>query len=79
MTYSLNFILTLLIFSSAFSDDFTSQKETLQKTFPDRTISRVSQSPIPGLLEVTVGADIYYASLDGRYFLQAEIFDLGSL
>ena len=59
-----------------YAADYSKQQAALQAALPDLAIKKVSESPIPGLLQVTVGADIYYASADGRYFVQAEIFDL---
>jgi thiol:disulfide interchange protein DsbC len=63
---------------SSFAADYSVQKEKLQTALPDFVITSVGESPIPGLLEVAVGADVYYASPDGNYFVQAEIFDLNT-
>jgi thiol:disulfide interchange protein DsbC len=36
----------------------------------------ISPSPIPGLYEVVAGAQIMYVSIDGRYLLQGDLYDL---
>ena len=59
-------------------DDYSVQLKALQEALPELKISSVTESPIPGLLEVYVGADIYYTSRDGRFFIQGEIFDIKS-
>jgi thiol:disulfide interchange protein DsbC len=38
----------------------------------------IQPSPIPGLYEVRSGAEIGYVSVDGRYYLDGDIFDMGS-
>jgi thiol:disulfide interchange protein DsbC len=58
------------------AQDYSAQREQLQDAFPDLEIGAIAESAIPGLLEFKVGADVFYASADGRYFVQAEIFDL---
>lgn len=44
--------------------------------FPDVKSEQIKPSPVPGLLEVRVGARIAYVSGDGRFLVQGEIIDL---
>ncbi len=60
------------------ADDYADQMKLLRDALPELEISSVTEGPVPGLLEIAAGADIYYASRDGKYFIQAEIFDLES-
>lgn len=39
-------------------------------------ISTIEPSPVPGLLQVTTERGLFYSSVDGKYFLQARIFNL---
>jgi thiol:disulfide interchange protein DsbC len=50
----------------------------VQALFPGVEVTDIRPSPIDGVLEVSVGADIYYLSEDGKYFLQGEIMDLST-
>lgn len=50
-------------------------KEALAKVIkgsPDE----INATPIPGLYEATFGAQVFYLSEDGRYFMSGEMFDL---
>jgi thiol:disulfide interchange protein DsbC len=38
--------------------------------------SDISDSPVPGVYEVAVGANVAYVTSDGRYLLQGELYDL---
>ncbi len=48
----------------------------VQEVLPGVEVTSVTPAAISGLLEVAVGADIYYISQDGRYFMQGEMMDL---
>jgi thiol:disulfide interchange protein DsbC len=50
----------------------------LANALPGITISGIKPSPVEGLLEVSVGTDIFYVSSDGKYFLQAEMLELAT-
>ena len=52
----------------------------LRKTLAERIpslpkIDEVSKSPIPGLVEIRIGTDIYYADEKGDYIVQGSIID----
>jgi len=38
----------------------------------------VEPSPVPGLYEVRSGAEVGYVSVDGRYYIDGDIFDMAS-
>ena len=52
-------------------------KAALQKQLgPNAQIKSLSQSMIPGLLEVVVNNSIFYTDLQGKYLLQGEMIEL---
>lgn len=48
----------------------------LTAAVPDADIRSISESGLPGLYEVVVGANVVYISEDGRYFVQGDLIDL---
>lgn len=50
-------------------------KNLLQKQAPGAAISNVKESPIKGLYEVTVGANVVYMDGDARYMLDGDLVD----
>lgn len=50
-------------------------KKALAEYMPGDKIDSIKPSEVPGLYEVTVGASIFYASEDGKYLLQGQLFD----
>jgi len=48
----------------------------VEDILPGAEVTSVVPAPIEGLLEIAVGADIFYVSRDGKYFFQGEIMDL---
>jgi thiol:disulfide interchange protein DsbC len=50
----------------------------LQAALGGATPDSVADSSLPGLYEVTIGAQILYLSQDGRYVIQGDIVDLTS-
>lgn len=51
----------------------------LQVLLPDAEISSISETPIPGLYELIVGASITYMSADGRYAFNGSLIDIDEL
>ncbi len=79
MYFKLLTILVALTFSmnphaQAGSDEAI--KEAMKELFQDIEIDRIEQSQIPGLYLVTVGAEIFYVSGDGKYLLRGDLIDL---
>lgn len=66
----------MLIFSSVALADAASVASGLSKSIPNITKDSISKSPIKGLYQVNVGAQIVYASEDGRYLIQGQMVDL---
>jgi thiol:disulfide interchange protein DsbC len=53
-------------------------RQALTKSMPSVKVESVKPSQIKGLYEVVVGADIFYASEDGKYLLQGRLIDIES-
>jgi thiol:disulfide interchange protein DsbC len=70
----------LLVATSAFSADngIETLKKALAKHLPGTEINQVSESPIPGLYEVIVGAQVVYMDQNARYMLDGNLIDLSS-
>ncbi len=56
--------------------DKNALKKILTERMPSLKIEEINPSPIKGVYEVMAGANIYYVSEDGRYFIQGRMFDL---
>lgn len=50
--------------------------QMLKTVAPDVSLDDLRPSPIPGLYEATIGAQVLYFSADGRYMFQGELVDL---
>ncbi|MGI9308485.1 MAG: DsbC family protein [Gammaproteobacteria bacterium] len=52
--------------------------EQLLVLFPDLGLQAedISDSPVPGMLQVKVGSQLVYVSEDGRYMFQGDVYDL---
>ncbi len=71
-------ILALMAFSianSSVSADEAAIKKALTTFMPQGQVDSVKPSEIKGLFEVMMGANIFYASEDGKYLLQGQLFD----
>ncbi|WNB74123.1 bifunctional protein-disulfide isomerase/oxidoreductase DsbC [Methylomonas koyamae] len=51
-------------------------KKALSEFMPEGKIDAVKPSEIQGLYEVTMGGNIFYASEDGKYLVQGQLFDV---
>ena len=58
--------------------DEATVKQALAKSMPSMKIDSVIPSEIKGLYEVTVGANIFYVSDDGKYLLQGRLVDVAA-
>jgi thiol:disulfide interchange protein DsbC len=66
---------TLLLCASALAQEATIRKN-LEQRLPDLPkIDEISKSPIPGLYEVRVGTEIFYADEHGNHLIQGSIVD----
>ncbi len=66
--------LTAFMFNAAFADE-VAIKKALGEFMPGGQVDSVKPSEINGLFEVSMGGSIFYASEDGRYLLQGQLFD----
>ncbi|MGD8384908.1 MAG: thioredoxin fold domain-containing protein [Lysobacterales bacterium] len=53
-------------------------EDKIRSLAPGAKTIAVSETPIPGILQVQVNSDIVYVSADGHYLLQGQIMDLDS-
>lgn len=58
---------------SALAEELT--KEQLASQLNGVEVSNISESPVPGIYEVTVGANVAYVTTDGRYIIRGDIYD----
>ncbi|NIP71726.1 MAG: DsbC family protein [Gammaproteobacteria bacterium] len=56
--------------------EYAELEKTLRARVPQMSPDHIGPSPIPGLLEVRYGAQLYYATLDGRFLIDGSIYDL---
>lgn len=68
-----------LVFSYGVSADtatINKLKQSLEKNLPHVTVDKISESPVAGMYEVTVGSQVVYMSADARYMIQGDLYDL---
>lgn len=68
----------LLGMQAAFADnaDIVQVKKALESVAPGARADSITATPLPGLYEVVVGAEIVYISKDGHYMLQGDLVDV---
>jgi thiol:disulfide interchange protein DsbC len=75
---TLTFILlasaALLMSNTGFADE-AAIKKALGEFMPGSSVDSIKASEVKGLYEVVTGGNIFYASEDGRYLLQGQLFD----
>ena len=78
MTLRILLLAALLVtpFTAAADDDDHAVREALAAKLPGVSADDLRASPVPGLYEVMVGAQIVYVSADGRYLLNGSMIDL---
>ena len=64
--------------SWARADDVDTVTKVVQRMLPGMTPDRVVESPVPGLYEVSFGADVLYVTKDGGYALQGDLINLAN-
>lgn len=65
----------LILAGNSFADE-AAVKKALTEFMPGVEIDSIKSSEIRGLYEITAGGNIFYASEDGRYLLQGQLFDV---
>ena len=66
-----------LILPTANADE-NAIRQAMAKSMPSVKIDSVKPSEVKGLYEVTVGANIFYVSDDGKYLLQGRLVDVAA-
>jgi len=56
--------------------DETTIRQSIAKSMPSIKVDSVKSSVIKGLYELTIGANLYYVSEDGKYLLQGHLIDI---
>ena len=51
-------------------------RQSVSELLGGREVSSVSPSPVPGLYEVMVGAELFYVTGDGKYLLAGKLYDI---
>jgi len=76
-------LLFLMIFSllttitvSAEPGDVEKLKQALAKSMPGVKPTKISETPVSGLFEVVVGSQVVYMSVDARYMIEGDLYDL---
>lgn len=55
--------------------DTEAVRAALREALPGVTVTAVEQSKVPGLFEVVVGPNLFYATADGHYLFQGSVLD----
>ena len=73
-------VAALLMVVAAFpvmaQDDYAVVEQRIRELAPGADSIAVSETPIDGVLQVQIGGEIVYTSIDGRYLIQGRIVDL---
>jgi len=62
--------------SQAAEDPYKNLRGMVSKNFPGVEISGFKDTDIPNIIEFNLGAQVLYASKDGRFLFQGDIYDL---
>jgi len=66
----------LTLASSVCAQDHPAVSTAMKKLIPTASNIAIADTPVNGLLEVTVDGDIFYVNESGEYLLQGKLFDL---
>lgn len=58
--------------------DAAARKAAIAKKFPGVKAEDIRMSPVSGVYEVPLGADIAYVSVDGRYLIAGDLYEIDS-
>lgn len=53
-------------------------KEAIEKSMPTMKIDAIKASEVKGLYEISVGANVFYVSEDGKYLLEGHLIDIAA-
>jgi len=68
--------LAVLATAVAADDEASVTKEQIAAQLNGVQASDITDSPIPGLYQVTLGAQVAYVTKDGRYVFEGEVYDI---
>lgn len=66
----------LLFAGSIFADQASQIEQRLAALVPNADDVSISETPLPGVMQVRIGSDVLYMSEDGRYLFQGRVIDL---
>lgn len=66
----------ILLAGLSAADEFSQIEQRISALVPDVSDLSISETPMPGIMQVRIGGDILYMSADGRYLLQGRVIDL---
>ncbi len=66
----------LALCSAAVLAEDTDPRARLAEQFAGVGVEDIKDSPIPGIYEVAVGAQVAYMTVDGKYLLRGDLYDL---
>lgn len=58
------------------SDKQPDPRALIVKKFPELKLDDVQPSPVPGIYQIPMGADMTYVSADGRYLFAGDLFEI---
>jgi thiol:disulfide interchange protein DsbC len=64
-----------IVLATAFADDQTVSKEELAGKLNGVEAQDITDSPIKGLYQITLGSTVAYVTTDGRYLFKGDIYD----
>jgi thiol:disulfide interchange protein DsbC len=56
----------------------TDPRAIIAKKFPEISVNDVTPSPIPGIWQFPMGADVAYVSGDGKYIIAGDLYEIDS-
>jgi thiol:disulfide interchange protein DsbC len=62
-------------FAAAFASAQDLTKEQLASRLNGVAVEDISESPLPGIYQVSIGAQVAYVTKDGRYIIRGDIYD----
>ncbi len=74
--YLIILAMTLVQIGAVQAQDYAAVNAAMKKLIPTASEMAIAETPIDGLLEVTVSGDIFYVDDKGEYLLQGKLFDL---
>lgn len=70
--------LALVTLAAMAQDDAVLTKQQLAEQLNGVSEDNISDSPVQGVYQVSVGSNVAYVTTDGRYLMQGELYDLST-